>query len=413
MDARSDDAHTAPRTHEVGGIRLERPFRIRRLGHFGYNVMDVEACLPFYTDLLGLSVSDSIDFARNYDLDAKKVGSGVGYFFRHGTDHHSFVVFPKRAMEARPGRPKMPPDVTINQITWQVGSLREVVEATRWFAAQDKPMTRQGRDLPGSNWHVYPLDPDLHINELYYGIEQVGWNGHSKPKSMYGIRYDAPPDLPHISEFQEVENALAEGVDLSDGQRHRDTGEATYDVGGVLLARPFKITRMGPVRIFVDDMEESLAYYRDCLGLALTEEVEWHGHRCAFLRANTEHHSLALYPKPLRDELGLSPHTTLLACGMQVADYSQLRAAVGFLGEKGVPLKYLPPELFPGIDYSVLAIDPDGHAIQLYYYMEQVGWDGRPRPPELRRQVDNAAWPETLEPLSDSHMGEVFLGPLG
>ena len=39
-----------------------------------------------------------------------------------------------------------------------------------------------------------------------------------------------------------------------------------------------------------------------------------------------------------------------------------------------------PARAFPGIDYSAFAIDPDGHAMQLYYYMEQIGWDGKPRP---------------------------------
>ena len=42
-----------------------------------------------------------------------------------------------------------------------------------------------GRDMPGSNWHTYLLDPDGHSNELYYGIEQIGWDGYSKPQSMY------------------------------------------------------------------------------------------------------------------------------------------------------------------------------------------------------------------------------------
>jgi hypothetical protein len=46
--------------------------------------------------------------------------------------------------------------------------------------------------------------------------------------------------------------------------------------------------------------------------------------------------------------------------------------------------------------------------------MEQIGWEGRPRPAEARRQVKpGAAWPETLEPLADDDDGEVFLGPLG
>jgi len=44
--------------------------------------------------------------------------------------------------------------------------------------------------------------------------------------------------------------------------------------------------------------------------------------------------------------------------------------------------------------------------------MEQVGWDGRVRPASQRRRV-NGAWPETLEPLSDTYVDQVFQGPLG
>ena len=95
-----------------------------------------------------------------------------------------------------------------------------------------------------------------------------------------------------------------------------------------------------------------------------------------------------------------------------MGSYAQLRNAVGFLKEKGVKLVTLPPELHPGIDYAAHALDPDGHAIQLYYYMEQVGWDGKPRPRELRRAI-REEWPEVLEPLSDTYADQTFQGPLG
>ena len=96
-------------------------------------------------------------------------------------------------------------------------------------------------------------------------------------------------------------------------------------VGGVLLARPFKIAKVGPARLFVKDIERSVAFYRDELGLTITEEVVWKGQRCVFFRANTEHHSLALYPIQLRAELGLSTHTTLFSFGFQLGDYQQLQ----------------------------------------------------------------------------------------
>ena len=33
-----------------------------------------------------------------------------------------------------------------------------------------------------------------------------------------------------------------------------------------------------------------------------------------------------------------------------------------------------------GMGPSVLAIDPSGHAVQIYHAMEQIGWDGKPKP---------------------------------
>jgi catechol 2,3-dioxygenase-like lactoylglutathione lyase family enzyme len=400
-------------TFSVGGLNYPRPFKIRRLGHSGVDLEDVERGLKFYSGLLGFQVSDIIDFNRGDKALEARVGSGVGYFMRHGTDHHSFVLFPLRARRAMPMRKDWPSDVTVNQITWQVGSLREVVEGNRWFLERGERVTRQGRDTPGSNWHSYPIGPGFNVNELYYGIEQVGWDGLSKPTAMHTIHYDKPPMLPHISELEEVEKALAAGIDIRTGWRHRDEGPEMYDVGGVLLPRPFKIVKIGPIRIFEDDVAKALLFYRDTLGLTVTEEIVWNGHRCVFLRCNTEHHSIALYPKALRAELGLSPHTSLMAFGFQVAEYSQLRAAVKFLKEKGVTIKTLPAELFPGMGHSALAIDPEGHAMQLYDYMEQIGWDGKPRPASLRPKIDNERMPETLDPQSDSYHGEVFLGPLG
>jgi catechol 2,3-dioxygenase-like lactoylglutathione lyase family enzyme len=394
----------------VGGVLLDRPFRIRRLGHFGLDVHDIEAGVKFYTEMFGLRIADPIDFGARLPAEEQgKHGPGIGYFMRHGTDHHSFVLFPRRVRRVM--LKHLGEKMTINQITWQVGSLREVVEGSSWLKETGIKITRAGRDNPGSNWHVYPLDPEGHTNEIYYGIEQIGWDGLSKPKGMHRRDYHQSPTLPHRSEFAEVEEGFEAGVDILKANRFKEPLEEKYDVGGILLARPFKVSKIGPIRIFVDDVEDVTTFYRDAMGLKVTEEVVWNGHRCVFLRANTEHHSLAIYPTVLREELGLSPHSSLFSCGFQVADYTQLRNAVSFLQEQGVTVRKLPPELFPGIDYSAFAVDPDGHLIQLYSYMEQIGWDGRPMPTEQRRKIDNENWPEYVSGLTDSYNGEVYLGP--
>ncbi|HEY8578473.1 MAG TPA: VOC family protein, partial [Beijerinckiaceae bacterium] len=298
-----------------------------------------------------------------------------------------------------------------NQITWQVGSLREVVDGFGWLTERGVRIARSGRDNPGSNWHAYPVDPAGHVNEIYYGIEQIGWDGLSKPAGMHRRDYHETPTLPHRSEYAETQEGYAAGVDLLSATRAEEPLPETYDVGGILLGRPFKVTKIGPVRVFVEDVAAAVAFYTQDMGLALTEEVTWRGHRCAFLRANTEHHSLALYPLALRAELGLSDHSSHFSIGFQVGDHQQLRDALAFLRDRGVEVRKLPPELFPGMDYTAFAIDPDGHAVQLYAYMEQIGWDGRPRPASERPRIDNDAWPEYVGAQNDTFNGEVFLGP--
>ena len=195
----------------VGGVLLNQPFKIRRLGHFGFNLSNMEDGVHFYIDLLGFRISDVMDYSRRAKDPAQVAGLGDpnGYFTRYGTDHHAMVLFPKRVRDAL-GRSEQP-GITVNQITWQVGSLEEVGNAIKWFNERGIKQQRSGRDMPGSNWHTYLYDPDGQSNELYYGIEQIGWNGHSKPKAMYDRGFDKPPELPQISEFEEVQQARAKG----------------------------------------------------------------------------------------------------------------------------------------------------------------------------------------------------------
>ena len=401
--------------YNVGGVLLERPFRIQRLGHFGFNVDDVDACLSFYSGLLGLRITDVLDLGPRFDDPVKLAGipQTKAYFLNHGTDHHSFALFPRPALEALAGKPSRA-DMLVNQISWQVGSLQEVRDALDWLQRQGNPIHRIGRDMPGSNWHSYPFDAEGHVNEIYYGMEQIGWNLRSKPRQMYERGFKMRPELPQVSEYEEIRLGEASGIDMMSGHRIHEQWPLDHDVGGVLLARPFKITKIGPVRLFVNNMDREVDYYTRLFGLRLTEEVVWQGHRCVFLRADTEHHSLALYPQALNSTLGLPAKSSCLSIGLRLGSYQQLKDAMTFLGSKGIEIRMLPSELLPGMDYTAFALDPQGHLVQLYAYMEQVGWDGRPRPPELRRKAEPIPdWPVAIEALNDDGSGEVFLGPLG
>ncbi len=400
--------------YSVGGVRYPRPFKIRRLGHFGFNVEDVPAGIDFYGRLLGFRITDERDLSKipGREETARKLADPRIVFMTHGSDHHAFLLAHK-TLGAIFGDDAVSKDVTVNQITWQVGSMDEVFAAADYFRDGGVEIRRVGRDMPGSNWHTYVRDPDGHTVEIYYGMEQIGWDARSKPEALYYRAFREAPPLPQMSEADEVAEATAKGIDVLSGSEVRDIGTEDHVVEGVRLKRPFKITNIGPMSLFVADVDAADAFYTRTMGFTLTETVTWRGHRCVFLRAGAEHHSLSLFPKALRGELGLNPDTSVASMGMQVGSYQQLRDAVAWLKARGARFtEAMPAELYPGVDYAAHVLDPAGHCLMLYCYMERVGWDGQPRPQASRRKIATP-WPAELEPLSDTYADQTFQGPLG
>jgi catechol 2,3-dioxygenase-like lactoylglutathione lyase family enzyme len=267
--------------------------------------------------------------------------------------------------------------------------------------------------MPGSNWHVYFDDPDGHQNEIFYGMEQIGWDGLPKPAPMYRDRFWTEFPIPQRSEAQEVEDSIRDGIDVFAGHRDPDVSAGTHDVGGVLLQRPFRVTRIGPIGLFVRDLSKAMAFYTRTMGFTLTEEVVISGHRAVFLRAGQEHQSLALYPSELKRDMGIEVNSTCAVLGFQIANYRQLKDAVAFLKERQVPVFEAPQSFSTGIDYAAHFLDPDGHVVLLYHSMERVDWEGRPKPAALRRPTAPADWPTTLPDVDGAFAHEVFQGPLG
>ena len=64
-------------------METTKPFELRKIGHVVLNVADLEASLRFYTELLGLQVSDRYP-------DSMVPGGMV--FLRCNTDHHGVAL---------------------------------------------------------------------------------------------------------------------------------------------------------------------------------------------------------------------------------------------------------------------------------------------------------------------------------
>ena len=397
--------------HDVGGVLLPRPFKIRRLGHFGYNCLDLDRMLEFYVDGLGLIISDRSERMPSRlppeDQANMSPSEKLLHFTRFGSDHHQLVFISQKVWDWV-GQNNGSAGASINQVTWQVGSLSEVVNGSEWIWGQGERLMRSGRDMPGSNWHTYLFDPEGHINELFYGMEQIGWDGLSKPREMWSGVMNERPSLPRISEAGEVQRADGAGVDLGSGHRVGRRGDQRYEVDGITMSRPFKIVGIGPVSLFVEDLARAETFYTRVLGFTVRERLSYNGHDGLVLSTGAEYFTLALYESALRADLRLPDRAGSMALGFRVANYRQLRAAVDFMLSRGAEEVSVPADLVPGFDYVAHLKDPDGNLVQLYYYQRQCA-PAEPLIPTVSSSLQH--WPGLIAAPPDVFGGQQFLGP--
>lgn len=144
------------------------PFRIGKLGHVVLNVTDIERSVAFYTQVLGFSVSDV------YPPDM--VPGGM-VFMRCNPDHHGVAL-----VGGSKGRPE-PSDM--HHLAFEVGTLDEVLRARDHLRKHGAVIDFEGRRRAGCQIAVEFRDPDGHRLEIYWGLDQVGSDGHVRPSSEW------------------------------------------------------------------------------------------------------------------------------------------------------------------------------------------------------------------------------------
>ena len=143
------------------------PFQLRKIGHVVLNATDLEASVRFYTELLGLQVSD------RYPPDM--VPGGM-VFMHVGGDHHGIALVGGASKGER---------TSLNHFAFEVGSPDEVFRARAWLRKQGVPIHFEGRRRAGCQIAVEFQDPDGNNVEIYWGIDQVGSGGQVRPASEW------------------------------------------------------------------------------------------------------------------------------------------------------------------------------------------------------------------------------------
>ena len=139
---------------------------------------------------------------------------------------------------------------------------------------------------------------------------------------------------------------------------------------------------LGHVHLHVSDLDRAIAFYRDVIGLEVTQ---LYGGQAAFLASGGYHHHLGLNMWGTR---GAAPapkgHPGLFHAAFLYPDRASLGAAVARVQAAGVALTGAADH---GVSEAVYFDDPDGNGVELYRDRPPEDW---PRDAQGRLAMGNA-----------------------
>lgn len=137
--------------------------------------------------------------------------------------------------------------------------------------------------------------------------------------------------------------------------------------------RPIRPRKLGHLVLAVRDIQKSVAFYTEVLGL---EVSDWISDQMCFLRAGEDHHDLALSQIP-RDSPDINDLPRYSRPGMEHFSYlvdsvEDMEHAVTLLRERGVEIVRGIGKHGPGENCFLVFKDPDGNNVELYCDMRQI-----------------------------------------
>jgi catechol 2,3-dioxygenase len=146
---------------------------------------------------------------------------------------------------------------------------------------------------------------------------------------------------------------------------------------------PFGIAKLGHVVLKVRDLERSVAFYTGVLGFRVSDvypDTMMKG-GMVFLRCNNDHHCLALVGGAPEGAAARELHHL----AFEVPTLDEVLRARGHLRQHGVKVDY-EGRRRAGCQVAVEFRDPDNHFLEIFWGLDQVGSDGRVRPPQEWRE---------------------------
>jgi catechol 2,3-dioxygenase len=147
---------------------------------------------------------------------------------------------------------------------------------------------------------------------------------------------------------------------------------------------PIKINKLGHLVYEVTDVERTAKFWTEVMGFQETDRNE---HGMIFFRCGADHHAIGL--KPAKGKTGRDAKAGLQVehLAFEVADVEVLKKAKQYLKDNNIPITF-EGRKGAGCNVSINFLDPDGYEFEIYCDMDQIGPDGRMRPPEQFRRAN-------------------------
>jgi catechol 2,3-dioxygenase len=155
------------------------------------------------------------------------------------------------------------------------------------------------------------------------------------------------------------------------------------DTAAKATTTPIHVRKLGHLVYEVSDIDRSTKFWTDILGFTVSDLNEF---GMVFLRSEGDHHSIALVPTKKKARPPQEAGLQFQHLAMEVENVDVLFRARDFLRERGIPITY-EGRRGPGGNTGLEFTDPDGYTFEIYADMDQVGPDGRVRPPEQFNRV--------------------------
>jgi catechol 2,3-dioxygenase len=151
----------------VAGSVETTPIKVRKIGHIVFRVRDVEKTVQFWTEVMGFEISD-----RN---EQRMV------FLRYGSDHHNIAIAQATGESELPRKGEL----GFDHCAMEVGSVAELFKIRDFLRAKGMTILFEGRRSAGCNVGIEFSDPNGYMIELYAAMDQIGWDGKSRPAEQW------------------------------------------------------------------------------------------------------------------------------------------------------------------------------------------------------------------------------------